>query len=200
MKNVVIYDCEIAKAILRNGEEGLPDIAYCAGWRDFKGMGLSVAGVYEYAGDRYRVFGMDNLAELAEVLRSAGMVIGFNSAGFDRQLLAAQGVEYDAAKDYDLLVELWTAAGLAPSWQGGTHAGFGLEATAKANQIGHKTGHGATAPVDWQQGRVATVVDYCLHDVWLTKQLVDLVLTSGRLYDPRDRFKILEVRKPAFWD
>jgi hypothetical protein len=124
------------------------------------------------------------------------VVIGFNSLGFDRLLLEVNGIRYPAHANYDLLAELWMAAGLLPEYSGAIHNGFGLDATAEANQIGNKSGHGALAPVDWQRGHISTVVDYCLHDVWLTKQLIDLLVKQGWLNDPRDRFKILEVDKP----
>lgn len=45
---MIIYDCEIVKAI--PNKEGLliPNIQYCAGWREFSEMGISCIGAYDY--------------------------------------------------------------------------------------------------------------------------------------------------------
>lgn len=42
MQNVIIFDCEIEKAILPKGTEPLTDIEYCEGWHDIENMGISV--------------------------------------------------------------------------------------------------------------------------------------------------------------
>jgi hypothetical protein len=41
------------------------------------------------------------------------------------------------------------------------------------------------------------VIDYCLHDIHLTKRLLDRVIRTGALADPRDRARTLYVRKPG---
>jgi hypothetical protein len=43
-----------------------------------------------------------------------------------------------------------------------------------------KTGHGAMAPVWWQQGHHSKVIDYCLNDVWLEAKLC-LYMRNGGL-------------------
>ncbi len=88
------------------------------------------------------------------------------------------------SRSYDLPVELWNSVGLGPKFEHPSHAGFGLDATAKANGLTGKTGHGALAPVQWQSGQRGQVVDCCLEDTGQTKGLVDEVLRSGALVDP----------------
>lgn len=39
---MLIYDIEIRNAIPDGDSTPLPDIIYCEGWRDFKGMGIAV--------------------------------------------------------------------------------------------------------------------------------------------------------------
>lgn len=54
--DALIYDIEIAKAILGPKEKPMPGVEYCQGWTDYVGMGISVICAYDCAEDRYRVF------------------------------------------------------------------------------------------------------------------------------------------------
>lgn len=188
----LIYDIEIIKAIKRRDEPRLEGIEYCDGFHDHQNCGISVICAYDYKTNRYRVFAKDNFQEFAD-LADRRYVIGFNSRSFDDNVCRANGIPVSTS--YDLLVELWAAAGLGPQYEHPTHAGFGLDATAKANDLPGKTGHGALAPVQWQRGEVGNVIDYCLEDVRLTKILFDLVQETGRLRDPRDPDQSLCVRR-----
>ena len=91
---------------------------------------------------------------------------------------------------------MWRAAGLGPKFEYPSHLGFGLDATAKANQIGGKTGTGELAPINWQRGKIGNVIDYCLEDVRLTKRLIDRVLRLGILQDPRFPDQVLTLPRP----
>ncbi|MCY3753951.1 MAG: hypothetical protein OXG99_07675, partial [Alphaproteobacteria bacterium] len=189
-------DIEIIKAIPpRNGDRE-PGIEYCGGFEDHENCGVSVICAYDYATGRYRVFMEDNFAEFVALADDpASMpVIGFNSMSFDDKVLAAN--ELAVTTNYDLLREMWRSVGLGPEFQYPTHVGFSLDATAKANGLPGKTGHGALAPVQWQLGEIGQVVDYCLEDVRLTKTLIDKVLRYGRLTDPRFPDRVLRLPRP----
>src|SRR3990167_3630411 len=187
-----IYDIDIKKGILGKGEEALAGYEYCAGWHDHANMGISVIGAYDYAEDRYWVFCEDNMHEFAEALDKADKIVGFNSVAFDNAVIAAcwQPVcklpEGWQAKSYDLLVEIWRAAGLGPVFKYPTHMGYGLDAVCKRNFGTKKTGHRPKAPIFWQRGMIGNVIDYCLNDVRLTKQLLDRVLASKPVVSPVD--------------
>jgi len=185
---IIIYDCEIKRGIPARGEEKIPGIEYCRGWGDHEGMGVSVTGVYDYAEDRYRVFCDDNVGEMLVLFAEADLLVGFNSLRFDDKLLEAT---YDDFRDittprYDILVEIWRAAGLKPSWGSPkTHGGFGLGDMCETNFDEPKSGHGAMAPVDWQRGNIGAVIDYCLHDIYMTKMLMDLVISGTPVVSPK---------------
>lgn len=197
---MIIYDCEIKKAIAKRDEERLSDIEYCDGWRDFANMGVSCIGAYDYDADRYRVFMEDNLWEFDDLIRQHDVIVGFNSLGFDNRLIQAHdlGLSIDLdERSYDLLVEIWKAAGLGPQFEYPSHIGFGLDACCKANFGTQKSGHGAFAPVDYQRGNYGRLVDYCLNDVVLTKQLLDLIIVGGPVRDPRDPDNTLSPNPPT---
>ena len=67
----------------------------------------------------------------------------------------------------------------------------------KANFGTTKTGNGAMAPIDFQQGRYGSVIDYCLADVRLTKSLLDKVINNGFLTSPKESNKSIIIDAPV---
>jgi len=212
--SVVVYDLEIIKGIGNKNEERLPNIEYCAGWHDHVNMGISVLGAYDYLEDRYRVFCKDNYQEFFNLLADRETWVTFNGLSFDNRVIEAcwdsgslavlwpySNESHEASGEppydpnYDILVELWAAAGLGPVFQSGGHGGYGLDATCKANLGYGKTGNGALAPVLWQQGKVGEVVDYCLSDVHRTKKLFDLIRGGVPLVSHKTK-ELLTLRDP----
>ena len=190
---MLIYDLEIVKAIPDRKKAREPGIEYCAGWEDHANMGVSVIGAYDAIEDRFRVFTKEAFSDF-EALARDRMVIGFNSIHFDDRVLAAIGI--NVTTQWDLLQELWVSAGLSREFQFPKNLGFGLDATAKANGFGGKTGWGGYAPVQWQRGEYGRVIDYCLEDVRLTWKLVEKVANAGILRDPRNPRKALTIAPP----
>ena len=200
--SIVVYDLEIKKGILMKGEEATPGIEYCAGWHDHANTGISVMGVYDYLEDRYRVFCDDNKNEFFKLLSERQIWVHFNGLSFDNKVIeACWGIDLSTLRglpedpNYDILVELWAAAGLGPVFQSGGHGGYGLDATCKTNLGYGKTGNGALAPALWQQGKIGEVVDYCLTDVHRTKKLFDLIKNGSPLISPKNK-SMLQLRNP----
>lgn len=194
--NTLIYDIEIKKAILGRREEPIEGISYCDGWHDHASMGISCIGAYDYATGRTRVFMDDNIGEFADLVKQRDLIVSFNGLSFDNRVCAANGIEVPDAKSYDILVELWAAAGLGPRFVYPSHMGFGLEATCAVNFGAHKSGNGALAPVDYQRRRFGSLVDYCLNDIALTKRLFDEIVGAGKVLDPRGTGEALQLRAP----
>lgn len=194
MINGIVYDIEIIRGIPGKGEDPIEGIEYCAGWHDHANMGVSVIGVYDFVDDRFRAFCQDNFDEFSELAKSRKFLITFNGVGFDDKTLqyhvSIPGVNYypeeNAGFDrYDLLREIWISLGYNPDkfyWK--THGGLGLDAMCEANGLGGKTGNGALAPVHWQQGKIGSVIDYCLQDVKLTRDLF-LLSQRGPIKNPK---------------
>jgi hypothetical protein len=196
-EGMIIYDCEIEKGILGQGEEPQEGIEYCGGWRDFEGMGIACIGAYDFREDRYRVFCKDNLMAFQKLVDDRDLVVGYNSLGFDNRLCAANGIQVPDEKSYDLLVEIWAGAGFGPEFNAETHLGFGLGAVCRVNFNLTKSGYGGDAPVQWQKGEIGSVIDYCLNDVWLTRMVLDQVLEVGRIWHPMETRREIRVRKPG---
>jgi hypothetical protein len=205
---MLVFDIEIAKAIpskseMKNPFFMEPGIDYCEGWEDFENMGIACLCTYDFRTGRSNVYLPDNL-EAFFVAAFGGSqprtLVSFNGINFDGRLLEFHVPdEYrfalTSASHLDLLQMIWKAEGLGPVFQYPSHTGYGLDAVAKANEVGGKSGNGAVAPVLWQQGKIGAVVDYCLHDVYLTSLLFDRAL-RGRLCNPRYRGRILNIEVP----
>lgn len=188
--NALIYDIEIVRAVPSPHSYCEKGIKYCSGWSDHERMGVSVIGAYDYAEDRYRTFCSDNFSAFIErATRDGTLLVGFNNIKFDNAVIAATkeiGLAINEDRCYDLLREVWVAAGLGPNFDRKTHGGYGLDAMCEKNFGTKKSGNGALAPVLWQQGKVGEVIDYCLNDVRLTKQLFDAVIKETPLISPKD--------------
>ena len=148
-------------------------------------MQISCVCAYDFTEARYRVFTNLNLFE--ECVKKHDYIIGFNNKRFDNKVLAANGIYLDEMYNYDILEEIWIGLGFDPdkfTWK--THAGYGLNAMCKLHFGIEKTGHGALAPVLWQQGRIGEVIDYCINDIKMTKMLFEHIVTNGYVKDPKD--------------
>ena len=187
-EKVLVYDIEIVKAIPDKRQPKIQGIEYCEGWGDLKGMGVSVICAYDYAEDRTRVFCKDNFDEFFILAKSSTVLVGFNNTAFDNGVLDhIAEMPPGLTRYYDILRELWVASGLSPNFGGGSHTGFGLDDTSCANGlVPHWSGHRSLAAIQWQRGEVGTVIDYCLNDVLLTKQLLDKINLQASLTSPKD--------------
>jgi len=193
--NFLIADAEIEKAIPNKNDSPIPGIKYCQGWNDHANMGISVMGAYEHQLKRYRVFMEDNKEEFISACEQADVVVTFNGIGFDAKLVkAVWGYDIPEVKHYDILREVRIALDLDPV-TGDYVKGLSLDAITQKNLGICKTGNGALAPIDWQQGRIGKVIDYCLNDILMTLKLFERIINIGELVCPNTG-KILKMRIP----
>lgn len=204
---MLVYAIEIKKAIQCRNEARIPGIEYCAGFEDHENAGVSSIVTYSYELDTYNIFMDDNLPAFAYlVMDHKGPIVGFNNIRFDNAVISHH-VEFGRRsqeealkllndKSYDILAEIWKSLGLNENEFSNLHAGYGLDACCKANNIQGKTGHGAKAPVDYQEGRIGQLLDYNLNDVNITKKLLDLITANRRIFNPKKKGEFLSLRPP----
>ena len=206
MKKILIYDCEIIKAIRDPKKVDLAHIEYCNGWDDYENMGISVIGVNFIDIELDNITSHSNtslsvldLYSFQDGLDVTDVLVGFNNQSFDDKLLKANGfIIPDTVVNYDLLAEIWEGAGLGREFVYPTHAGFGLDAICKANGLGEKSGDGVNAAVLWQKGEHQKVIDYCENDIKLTRKLFDLIQEKGEIKDPREDNFYFKKHNPDF--
>ncbi len=194
---MLIYDLEIINAVPPRDGLRQSNVTYCEGWHDYVGMGIAVICCYDYKTDRTRVFSRDNISLFPKLVETHDVVVGFNNSRFDNRVLAANMLAVPEALSYDLLTEIWRGLGLSDEFNFQTHGGYSLDAMCQANFRTGKVGNGADAPLAFQRGNIGQVIDYCLHDVHLTKRLLDRVIRQGTLVDPKNPNQPIRVRKPG---
>jgi hypothetical protein len=192
-KRIAVFDAEIKKRI----ED-------CSnGWNSHDEMGISVLVIFDYATMRYRVFDDKNAQEAINLLFNYDLVVGFNTVGFDWKLIKASWPNEILARtkqvqdapgggppiidpygrashDFDVLREIWLSLGLNPDkFVPSTHGGYKLDDVAWDTIRMRKTANGALAPVMYQQGRIAELIDYCIEDVRIERTLFEFALKHG---------------------
>ena len=133
------------------------------GWGNCHRMGIALGVALVLEEGRVEVFPEERVAELAELLAGATLVVGFNVKRFDYRVLAGYtGVDYARTlPTLDLLEEVQRRLGFR----------VGLDALAKETLGSAKSGDGLQC-LEWvRQGRLDLVEKYCLKDVEILRDL-----------------------------
>lgn len=179
--NVIVYDIET----LRVPEE------VDGGWNNPAGMGFGIACAYNYADDTYCFFdGEDGRNDLCDMLNGK-LAVTFNGISFDSRVLLGNDrrLLHDVTLNlryqwynFDILAEYiksrygYTTVAKAEKRLGdkSIHDGsFNLDGIAEGTLGMHKNGTGALAPRLLDSGQYSKVYGYCLHDVRLTRKLLE---------------------------
>lgn len=191
--NILIYDTEIRHGVPTADNPIKPGYKYAKDWSDFTGMGIAVVCAFDVLEARSRVFCEDNIGDFMDLIEQRDVVMGFNNWRFDDNLLHDNGFSIPRIKSRDLAAAIWHAAGVP---QGEHPRGLSLNACCKALGLPEKTGNGADAPQDWQDGRIGRVIDYCQNDVRITLRLYRSLQGAGGMPDPRNEDNWLNVAVP----
>lgn len=175
MRNLVFFDLETQKS---RDEVG--------GWHNARDMKMSVGVTFSTARGTYAIYTERQVNELTEELRRADLVVGFNIAGFDYEVLAGYNPFFDASQvpTLDLLVEVHKAL---------PHR-ISLDAIAAATLGVEKTGDGLQALRWFREGKLVEIAEYCCYDVKLTKLLYEYGQQHRQLYYTDRYGKKLTVR------
>lgn len=188
---ILIYDCEIIKCIPDRDGFKNPNFLYCDGWHDHSNMGISLIGAWLSWDNSIRIYPHSAFDKFQKAVDEADLIVGFNSISFDDKLCRANGIWIET--DYDLLSEVWAAAGMPREYtRGVTRAGYKLENLAQANLGRGKSGSGELAPELWQKGKQWEVARYLTDDILITKAIFQ---RRSRLIDPTDG-SFLYLREP----
>ena len=177
MEDHIVVDVEIKKTI-----EETP-----GGWDATDKLGVSVAVVYEFMTDRFRVYGDTprELDQLQNRLLRADRISGFNIWKFDFPVIfglpGRERVESLRDRTNDLLRRIWQSLGHDPDvFTKATHGGWGLDAVVRGTlKAPGKIANGALAPQWYQAGRWGELVNYCVDDVTLERDLTIFVDRHG---------------------
>lgn len=134
------------------------------GGYDPKKLKISVAGLYDYATDKYLSFTEPELPKLFPLLENASAIIGFNIVDFDLPALNPYYVgDLTKLPTIDLLKFVEKSLGFRIS----------LDDLARETLHAKKTGHGLLAIEYFKSGEWDKLKKYCLSDVQLTRELYE---------------------------
>jgi len=144
------------------------------GGRDkYEALGVTVAGVYDYATSKYEAIEEKDIAKLEERMASKPLVIGFNIKKFDLPVLKPYlKIEVSTVQAFDIMEEIQNVVG---------HR-IGLDAVAKATLGAGKSGDGLDAIRYYRSGEIDKLKKYCLDDVRLTKELYEYGCKNKKLF------------------
>lgn len=141
-------------------------------------LGMACCVVYEYLGDRYRVYGPDDLPELCHRIREAERITGFNLLRFDLPVIFGC-----TPSDFfrDTLPVIMPANDVLARimQQTGTRKGWSLDNTCRGTLGRGKIAQGSQAPDWFKAGNWSSLITYCMDDVALTRDLAAFVDRYG---------------------
>lgn len=142
------------------------------GSNDPASLDLACVCIHDSQTDTYESFREENLKDLWPILGKTDLLIGFNSDHFDIPLLNKyyRG-DLTKIKSIDLLKEVRTVLGRR----------LKLDTLAASTLGRKKTADGALANVWWRNGEYEKVIQYCIEDVRLTKDLYDYAREHGHV-------------------
>jgi len=142
------------------------------GWKNFKQLEVSVACAYDSRTDKFLTYRENELAQLAELCKER-LVIGYNVIGFDIPVLEKYGVLPASELDvFDIMIDFHNVSG----WKF-----VKLEKIAKATLGTGKSADGIMAVEWWKTGEVDKIIEYCLKDVEVTRDIFLHGLNKGYL-------------------
>ncbi|MFW0871160.1 MAG: ribonuclease H-like domain-containing protein [Patescibacteria group bacterium] len=136
-------------------------------------LDISVVCLYESTTDTYHSFTEDQFDEMWDFFRRADTIVTYNGNHFDIPCLQAIApIDLSHIHHIDIFEDVYKASGKK----------LGLDAIAQATLGIAKSGHGSDAIAWWNAGEVQKIIDYCLQDVRVTKEVFDYAEAHKKLY------------------
>ena len=155
------------------------------GSNDPAALDISVVCVYDSLTDSYSSFLQEDFKNLWPIIEQADMLIGFNSDHFDIPLLSKYyHGDLSKIKSIDILKEIHKSLGRRVK----------LDNVAEATLGKNKSGHGLEAITWWKQGEIQKIINYCIDDVKITKEIYEYALKNNSLKYKDFGGKIMEIK------
>ncbi len=156
--NTVFFDVETQKTFDEVG-----------GRENIRRLGFAAAVTYSTADGKYHHYVEDTVADLIAELKAAELVVGFNVLSFDYEVLRAYTVDpLSSSPTVDMLDHIYRRLGFRVS----------LDNLAQTTLRLAKSADGLQSVAWYKAGLIHLVLEYCQHDVDITRQLYEF----GRLH------------------
>ena len=158
------------------------------GWDHIDKLGISVACAYDSKSDEWLSFLESDLKKLIELCEER-LVIGYNIRGFDLPVMVPYGLIPARLDVFDIMYDLQTL----------TRQQFlKLDAVARGTLGEGKSADGLMAVEWYKTGQIQKVIDYCMQDVKVTRDVFNFGRQNGFVKIQRSEEKIVQV--PVQWN
>jgi DEAD/DEAH box helicase domain-containing protein len=135
-------------------------------------LDISIVGIYDYEKDTYESFTEDQFGKLWGIIEKADLLIGYNSDHFDIPLLNKYYPgDLTKIKSLDILAEI----------RGSFGRRMKLDQVAEGSLGINKSSVGIQAVIWWKNGEYDKVIQYCLDDVKITKDIYEYAKENNKL-------------------
>jgi DEAD/DEAH box helicase domain-containing protein len=158
------------------------------GWDHIDKLGISVACAYDSKTDAFLSYRESEIPKLIELCEER-LVVGYNIRGFDLPVMVPYGLKIQKVDAFDIMYDLQTL----------TRQQFlKLEAVARGTLGAGKSADGLLAVEWWKQGEIQKIIDYCMQDVKVTRDVFQFGRQNGFVKIQRSEDKITQV--PVSWN
>jgi DEAD/DEAH box helicase domain-containing protein len=158
------------------------------GWDHIDKLGVSVACAYDSRTDEFISFREHELPKLIELCEER-LVVGYNIRGFDLPVLVPYGLKIKRVEAFDIMYDLEAL----------TRQRFlKLEAVARGTLGTGKSADGLQAVEWWKQGEIQKIIDYCMMDVKVTRDVFQFGRQNGFVRIQRSEENVTQV--PVQWN
>ena len=132
-------------------------------------LGISVACAYDSKTDEYLTFREHELRKLIDLCEER-LIVGYNVRGFDLPVMVPYGLKMQNLDIFDIMLDVQTL----------TRKPFlKLDAIAQATLGAGKSADGVMAVEWYRQGEIQKIIDYCLQDVKVTRDIFQFGRQNG---------------------
>lgn len=142
------------------------------GTNDATDLDLSVVCIHDSETGEYSSYTQEQLSDLWPILEKADILVGYNSDHFDVPLLNKYCPnDLNTIKSLDLLKEIRASLGRR----------IKLDDIAKGTLGESKSADGLLAVKWWREGHYQKVIDYCIQDVKVTRDVYNYAIKNGHV-------------------
>ena len=158
------------------------------GWDHIDKLGISVACAYDSKTDRFLSFRENELKQLIELCEER-LVVGYNIRGFDLPVMVPYGLKIQGLDTFDIMYDLEALS---------RQRFLKLEAVARGTLGTGKSADGLLAVEWWKKGEVQKIIDYCMQDVKVTRDVFQFGRQNGFVKIQRSEENVTQV--PVQWN
>jgi DEAD/DEAH box helicase domain-containing protein len=157
------------------------------GWDHVDKLGISVACAYDSKTDQFLSYEEKDLKKLIDLCEER-LVIGYNIRGFDLPVMVPYGLDPKRLDVFDIMYDLEALT---------RQRYLKLEAVARGTLGAGKSADGLMAVEWWKSGQIQKIIDYCLQDVKVTRDVFQFGRQNGFVRIQRSEETIKDV--PVQW-